>query len=68
MRLIGSWNFSAHKIGQVLKTIYIEIQSIRVDFLLVAGFMNLIFYQVHSFIYLQKQLRVPVESLNIIFI
>jgi len=37
-----------------------------VDFLLVAGFMNLIFYQVHSFIYLQKQLRVPIESLNII--
>jgi len=36
------------------------------NFLLVVGFMNLIFYQVHSFIYLQKQLRVPVESLIII--
>jgi len=37
-----------------------------VDFLLVAGFMNLILYQVHSFIYLQKQLKIPIESLNII--
>jgi len=28
--------------------------------------MNLILYQVHSFIYLQKQLKIPIESLNII--